>query len=84
MGFIEKIKIFFNKIFKSNEIKRLDTTKKLGTKIESINKDENIQVNDKRDIFKETLKINFKKKSKKIETLECVGNGLGFKESMKF
>ena len=37
MKFIEKIKIFFNKIFKSREVKRLDTTENLEPKIESIN-----------------------------------------------
>lgn len=81
MGLIEKIKSFFNKIFKKDSVEKLNPAQ--NEEITATNENYN-QTKEKKDIFIKSLKIASNKKFKKIETIECVGDGLGFKNKMEY
>ena len=85
MKFIEKIKNFFEKIFKKDKVEKLNAPSNLE-EVEKQN-NENIkksETKEKKDNFIKSLKINIIKKSKKTETMECAGDGLGFKDNVKY
>lgn len=70
MKYIKKIWTFIKKIiYKESNIKMLETP---SEKVESSDKDK----------FKSSLKITMKKK--KVETLTCVGDGLGIQNGISY
>ena len=85
MGFIEKIKSFFEKIFKKEKFEKLNAPSNFEEgENQNIEKVEKSKTEEKKDSFLKSLKIKMIKKSKKTETLECVGDGLGFKDNIKY
>lgn len=77
MKLIEKINLFFKTIFKKQ-----DKVKMLGASQTQENMQKEVTKNQKqKNDFIESLKVNIenKPKKKKIETLVCVGDGLGIK-----
>ena len=71
MNLLNIIKNFINKLFKKNNIKKLESPK-----------EENKLIHNNSN-FKDTIKVNFNTKNDKeiiIETLQCENDGLGFQK----
>lgn len=72
MKYIKKIWTFIKKIiYKESNIKMLETPIE---KVESSDKDK----------FKNSLKVKITMKKKKVETLTCVGDGLGIQNGISY
>ncbi len=72
MNIIRKMIIFIKNIFvKEEKVKRLEEPKVINQK-------------DERDNFIKSLKVNIaeKRKNKRVETLICVGDGLGIQKKI--
>ena len=84
MSFIEKIKSFFKKIFNKENVKQLDAPKIIEPESEESSVDD---LKEKKENFINSIKVNIVKmtrKEKRVETPECAGDGLGFKNEIKY
>ena len=90
MNFFENIKKWLKNLLKINTVKKIDSPKEINN-IKNIENDyKNIQ-----NEFEKSLKVDLAKDNKvnyntvksitsKIETLQCVGDGLGIKSLKKY